>query len=410
MRFSLLWLFAAGNAHLTPHFRHIHPSPPPSIHADYATMRILTRIAFIFAPLVIAFVFNEFLVYHVVISGCSWPESHPTTSAVNTTRVMIVADTHLLGKWKGHWFDKMKREWQMLRAFQAAITHLSPEAVFFLGDLFDEGAFSGIKDLETYANQFDYLFSVPKGVKLFMVPGNHDIGHHYEMHPGRVDWFSQRYGMDATVSYVNLGGNHIILINSMALEQDGCRLCEDAELGIKELSKELECSLKPDCNSKLAGAYSRPVVMMHFPLFRPNDLPCNPDDDLMPEPSRSAAYKEAWDCLSNSSTNLILKALKPRAFFGGHSHYSCSRWWSAPWHMWEYTLASFSWRNNFGPSFLLVNLSPSEVNVHKCMMPNEITTFIVYALALIASVIIAAREFCLFRKVRFFPVISQKFD
>merc|ERR550517_1891817 len=48
---------------------------------------------------------------------------------------MVLADTHLLGSRNGHWFDKLRREWQMHRAFQTAQTYFSPQHVFFLGDL-----------------------------------------------------------------------------------------------------------------------------------------------------------------------------------------------------------------------------------------------------------------------------------
>ena len=46
---------------------------------------------------------------------------------------MLLADTHLLGPYRGHWFDKLRREWQMHRAFQTAITLHKPEVVFILG-------------------------------------------------------------------------------------------------------------------------------------------------------------------------------------------------------------------------------------------------------------------------------------
>lgn len=49
--------------------------------------------------------------------------------------VMILADTHLLGSRNGHWFDKLRREWQMHRAFQTAMTLHKPELVFILGTI-----------------------------------------------------------------------------------------------------------------------------------------------------------------------------------------------------------------------------------------------------------------------------------
>lgn len=47
-----------------------------------------------------------------------------------------MADTHLLGPRRGHWFDKIRRESQMHRAFQAIMTLHKPEAVFFLGNFY----------------------------------------------------------------------------------------------------------------------------------------------------------------------------------------------------------------------------------------------------------------------------------
>ncbi len=40
-----------------------------------------------------------------------------------TLRAMFVADTHLLGTRQGHWFDKLRREWQMKRSFQTAMIY-----------------------------------------------------------------------------------------------------------------------------------------------------------------------------------------------------------------------------------------------------------------------------------------------
>lgn len=72
---------------------------------------------------------------------CKWPET-------NRTNIMILADTHLLGIYRGHWLDQLKRyfyfskfcdfknlfsEWQMYRSFQTAVRHFKPDAVFFLG-------------------------------------------------------------------------------------------------------------------------------------------------------------------------------------------------------------------------------------------------------------------------------------
>lgn len=67
---------------------------------------------------------------------------------------MILSDTHLIGPFKGHWFDRLRREWQMYRSFQTAITLFNPEVVFILGNLF---VFFFKFPLVTNDHQFIYL-------------------------------------------------------------------------------------------------------------------------------------------------------------------------------------------------------------------------------------------------------------
>lgn len=95
---------------------------------------------------------------------------------------MLLADTHLLGPFKGNWFDKLRREWQMFRAFQTAIVLHQPDVVFILGDVFDEGQWVNDKDFEIYINRFQQLFhagSNSKHIRVYSAIGNHDVGFHY---------------------------------------------------------------------------------------------------------------------------------------------------------------------------------------------------------------------------------------
>ena len=87
------------------------------------------------------FVFCEWLIYYLVIFQCSWPEMPVEGKSwrLEPLKTMLLTDTHLLGPKNGHWFDKLRREWQMERAFQTAVSHFKPDVVFLLGDIFDEG-------------------------------------------------------------------------------------------------------------------------------------------------------------------------------------------------------------------------------------------------------------------------------
>lgn len=75
------------------------------------------------------------------------------------------------------------REWQMKRGFHTAVSVLSPEVVFFLGDLLDEGKWSTREMFNGYSEEFRRLFATH--VPTYAVAGNHDVGFHYELvNPG----------------------------------------------------------------------------------------------------------------------------------------------------------------------------------------------------------------------------------
>ncbi|KAL3997668.1 hypothetical protein ACH3XW_11845 [Acanthocheilonema viteae] len=86
---------------------------------------------------ILVFLYNEYLTYYVTIyMTCSWPLAPSDgNEQKDVTKVMMLTDIHLLGPHRGHWFDKLRREWQMYRSFQSAISLMRPDAVFFL-DLF----------------------------------------------------------------------------------------------------------------------------------------------------------------------------------------------------------------------------------------------------------------------------------
>lgn len=91
---------------------------------------------------------------------------------------MMIADTHLLGEARGHWFDKLRREWQMRRAFQTSTQLFRPDVAFILGDVFDEGDIANDPQFVKYLARFHDMFAGETPV--YSIVGNHDIGFHYK--------------------------------------------------------------------------------------------------------------------------------------------------------------------------------------------------------------------------------------
>ncbi|XP_050013831.1 metallophosphoesterase 1 [Alexandromys fortis] len=124
----------------------------------------------------------EYFIYYLVIVRCRWPEVKTLAHGDGqepVLKAMFLADTHLLGEIRGHWLDKLRREWQMERAFQTALWLLQPEVVFILGDIFDEGKWSTPQAWADDVQRFQKMFRHGSHVQLKVVIGNHDIGFHY---------------------------------------------------------------------------------------------------------------------------------------------------------------------------------------------------------------------------------------
>lgn len=332
--------------------------------------------------------YNEFLLYYMTLYKCNYPNIVGENRSGSILEAMLVADTHLLGSRNGHWFDKLRREWQMHRAFQTAQTYFNPEAVFFLGDIFDEGKWCSQEEFDRYVLRFHDLFYVSKGTKVFVLEGNHDIGFHYASYPALRRRFQKAFNTKP-VRKVRLKGIDFVMINSMAFHADGCSLCQDAERRLNKISSNLSC-VDSGVSAAAAGGSDGPragvdtcsnrasVVLSHFPLYRESDEMCDELDEA-PEIEKFSRFREKWECISNASTAQIKSKLRPRIVFSGHTHHGCRTDHAD---FTEWTVSSFSWRNKKNPAFLLARFSSDGgVAVSKCMMPDENHVFIVYTIS-----------------------------
>ena len=77
----------------------------------------ITRCAKLTLALLALVFYCEFLIYYVVLLRCAWPAlSSKNLDILSNTvgrnppiKMMVIADTHLLGYRTGHWFDKLRR-------------------------------------------------------------------------------------------------------------------------------------------------------------------------------------------------------------------------------------------------------------------------------------------------------------
>ncbi|XP_023504004.2 metallophosphoesterase 1 isoform X2 [Equus przewalskii] len=339
---------------------------------------LLKLIAVVFAVLL----FCEFLIYYVVIFRCNWPEvKTPAYDGKQETldpvlKAMFLADTHLLGEVRGHWLDKLRREWQMERAFQTALWLLQPEVIFILGDIFDEGKWSSSQAWADDVKRFQKMFRHPQHVQLKVVAGNHDIGFHYQMNTYKIKRFEKVFNPERLFSWK---GVNFVMVNSVALEGDSCNICSEAEAELIEISHKLNCSREEHRSSRCGDGpplpASAPVLVQHFPLYRRSDANCS-GEDAAPADERDIPFKERYDVLSREASQKLLWWLRPRLVLSGHTHSACEVLHGAgtP----ELSVPSFSWRNRNNPSFIMGSMTPTEYALAKCYLPFEHTVLTVY--------------------------------
>lgn len=139
--------------------------------------------------------------------------------------------------------------------------------------------------------------------------------------------FSDLNGKEVSpVTLWSKAGIIFVFANSMAFHGDNCRICSYAEYALEVVSTRLKCmrgelsfencqANNDDYNHFIMekgsdriqpGTYSRPILVTHFPLYRPNETVCEPGlQDSMPDKYRDEAFKPDIDCLSQSATKRV---------------------------------------------------------------------------------------------------------
>jgi hypothetical protein len=218
-------------------------------------------------------------------------------------------------------------------------------------------------------NLVDFTF---KERKFYTIVGNHDIGFHYTMNYKLKTRFERAFKTDS-VELLNINGINFVTINSITMEGDFCELCSDAETKLLSIGNKL-------CPNSKCDETNRPILLTHFPLFRESDKDCD-EVDSAPDSLKFEKFKEKWDCLSYNATKLIMNSLKPKLIITGHTHYGCVTLHSNG--AQEWTLSSFNYKNIHSPSFLLVKASKSKYFIRKCILPNNITIYIIYMITIL---------------------------
>ncbi|KAK3259653.1 hypothetical protein CYMTET_31359 [Cymbomonas tetramitiformis] len=303
-------------------------------------------------------------------------------------RVLFLADVHLLGSRRGHWFDRLRRERQARSSFEAAVTWLKPEAIFILGDLFDEGKWARDDEWLEYEERARLLTASASshGIPVHILAGNHDVGDYM----AGVDWrarsdrFEAAYG--PTNRVVTLKGIPFLLLDSLALA-GGNDACESRS------------AAQDNATAHVASAPgAAPVLLLHLPLHRPSgELRCLREDTPLCTPwhepsscSAESSLTDRRDMLPSEVSQDLLDRLHPRLVLSAHTHRQCDSLHPVKQGIpvSEITISTFSWRNRGDPSMMLIAFHRFDAGSQRnstCTLVPEPVVILAYVTVLFAS-------------------------
>lgn len=158
--------------------RYVTPSISRYFHPPPSNELSIARVFFVFVLCVV--VFNEYICFWWAF--LRWPNLAKSMPAQDDDhlRVLFVADPQIIGYYNDHALFSPITRWDsdkyLQKSFGLAFGHVRPDAVIFLGDLFDEGSLATDDEFGDYVARFKKIFPLPRSVKTAFLPGDNDVG------------------------------------------------------------------------------------------------------------------------------------------------------------------------------------------------------------------------------------------
>ncbi|BEJ14744.1 hypothetical protein CspHIS471_0405110 [Cutaneotrichosporon sp. HIS471] len=321
------------------------------------------------------------------LSSCRFPDSKlRKASGTDPIHVVLVADPHVPHPVLSHsedarpWVNAMRQHMEELymRKSWKVVRRLGRiDAVIFLGDMLDCGRGNlSDQEYEEYIKLFHSIFTLPKSVATYFVPGNNDIPLG-RLSPNFSPLAKKRYleHFGAVNQVVNVSNHSLVLLDAVGLvEEDYRRYASEVQFGewdgvsggVIEFVKGLGIARPP-----------APILISHIPLARPESLTCGP----LSEHGRilkgvGLGYQ---NLLGSETSRFLLREIKPDIVFSGDDHDYCEI--THPGAVKEVTVKSFS--SNAGvrrPGFQLLSLVPPEPGLAgladvPCILPDQLGVY-----------------------------------
>ncbi|KAK7472742.1 hypothetical protein VKT23_000852 [Stygiomarasmius scandens] len=342
--------------------------------------------------------------YHA--KRCLWPDSSLKVYAdsASPAHLLVVADPQILDhrSYPGRpalltYISQILVDLNLRKSWRAALNS-RPDAIFFLGDMMDNGRMpASDKEYEQYYHRFKKIFKDKNNIPTYFIPGNHDtgLGTPSMFSPAAHSRYESHFGPLNNV--VNMANHSIILIDAPGLVE------EDHQ---RHGSGRSYAEWKPasggtiDFVKRFGQEHkSGPTILLsHIPLSRPEGSDCGP---LREKGTIHRGVGLGYqNTLGKDSSLFLLDAIRPSLILSGDDHDYCVfthkfERGGTNMQIREVTVKSLSMAMGIRrPGYQLLSLNPSPGSDASyadtpCLMPDQLGIYLsVYIPLLILSLLV----------------------
>ncbi|RKP10468.1 Metallo-dependent phosphatase-like protein [Thamnocephalis sphaerospora] len=325
----------------------------------------------------------EIAVFRLAVQRCVWPAQalQGTLDDADIFRLAIVADPQIIDQYSYKQsgaalaLTEFYTDIYMIKSYRYLQKLQKPDAILFLGDLFDGGREWGDEQWSEELKRFRWIFKNSQdydGQTLFM-GGNHDFGFGNALLPHARDRYENAFSSANWAA--DLGNHTLISLDTLSLSSDNSSVRNASQLFLDQLADEVP--QKPR------------VLFTHVPLYRKDLTYCGELRTANRGIYQGSGYQYQNLVVERLSSEILAK-VKPIAAFSGDDHDQCTV---------QHTtggrqvpeVGTFSWSmGNIYPSFGMVSLSRSAssdagattLDYGVCFLPAQIKIYIAYGVLL----------------------------
>ncbi|KAK6246084.1 hypothetical protein SCA6_009174 [Theobroma cacao] len=391
-----------------------------------------TMVAVAWRSLLPVIIISAFIVYEERVSFPSCKHLPDTTNhpgehignedgSPEDLTVMMVANLLLLGSDAG-FVNLYFRDYYMSKFFKKSFQSLKPDMLLVLGDVSAKGSeLSRSKWLSVF-HQFDRILGPFLELPLHVILGDRDVGECCDLDAKSVNWVARNFpGLDSSgCGAFEISNISFVSLNAVPLLCGNNKLRFGVEKVVERESVDLQMKTKSTAETKDESGMSRelsygfgwrenamtsgsgPVLVLHFPLYRPGNTysregsafkstihPSGHSSNFVESSNLSGSGPyDLSQTVPPNATEYIFQALKPRIIFSAHTHEFSDH--THPDGTREVTVPAMTWNARVDPGFIVATFrgNISAVSVTYCSVARESDILIVYTCTLVLFIIL----------------------